>query len=94
MQSHPPWMRGDLGDGMAVVEMLVVHRRPVDIQLRRAAIVLKCVEVPDTSAQLSKDVSPKGVRVVQVSPGWFETDVAGVIITAYASIRPETQPGR
>lgn len=28
------------------------------------------------SKALSKEVSPKGVRVVRVSPGWIETDAA------------------
>jgi NAD(P)-dependent dehydrogenase (short-subunit alcohol dehydrogenase family) len=28
------------------------------------------------SKSLSKEVSPKGIRVVRVSPGWIETDAA------------------
>jgi len=33
---------------------------------------------------LSKEVSPKGVRVVRVSPGWVETDAAVALVTDIA----------
>jgi len=29
-----------------------------------------------TAKALSKEVSPKGIRVVRISPGWVETDAA------------------
>jgi len=37
------------------------------------------------SKALSKEVSPKGVRVVRVSPGWVETDAAVRLIAELAS---------
>jgi NAD(P)-dependent dehydrogenase (short-subunit alcohol dehydrogenase family) len=37
------------------------------------------------SKALSKEVSPKGVRVVSVSPGWVETDGAVGLINELAS---------
>jgi len=36
------------------------------------------------SKALSKEVSPKGVRVVRVSPGWVETDGAVGLVTELA----------
>ena len=37
------------------------------------------------SKALSKEVSPKGVRVVRVSPGWVETDAARALATRLAA---------
>jgi len=37
------------------------------------------------SKSLSKEVSPKGVRVVRVSPGWIETEAAGRLTERVAS---------
>ncbi len=36
------------------------------------------------SKALSKEVSPKGVRVVRVSPGWVETDAAASLVAEVA----------
>ena len=36
------------------------------------------------SKALSKEVSPKGIRVVRVSPGWVETDAAVRLVTELA----------
>jgi len=37
------------------------------------------------SKALSKEVSPKGVRVVRVSPGWIATDAALALVAEIAS---------
>jgi NAD(P)-dependent dehydrogenase (short-subunit alcohol dehydrogenase family) len=37
------------------------------------------------SKALSKEVSPKGVRVVQVSPGWVETEAAVGLVNELAA---------
>ena len=37
------------------------------------------------SKSLSKEVSPKGIRVVQVSPGWVETEAAVGLVNELAS---------
>jgi NAD(P)-dependent dehydrogenase (short-subunit alcohol dehydrogenase family) len=39
------------------------------------------------SKALSKEVSPKGVRVVQVSPGWVETEAAVGLVNELAAKR-------
>ena len=36
------------------------------------------------SKSLSKEVSPKGIRVVRVSPGWIETDAAVRLVNRIA----------
>ncbi len=36
------------------------------------------------SKGLSKEVSPKGIRVIRVSPGWVETDAAARLVTELA----------
>jgi len=36
------------------------------------------------SKALSKEVSPKGVRVIRVAPGWVETDAAVGLVTEIA----------
>jgi NAD(P)-dependent dehydrogenase (short-subunit alcohol dehydrogenase family) len=37
------------------------------------------------SKSLSKEVSPKGVRVVRVSPGWIETEAAVALVKRIAT---------
>ena len=39
------------------------------------------------SKALSKEVSPKGVRVVRVSPGWVETEAATQLVARIARDR-------
>jgi len=39
------------------------------------------------SKGLSKEVSPKGIRVVRVSPGWVETEAAVGLVNELAAIR-------
>jgi NAD(P)-dependent dehydrogenase (short-subunit alcohol dehydrogenase family) len=39
------------------------------------------------SKGLSKEVSPKGIRVVSVSPGWVETEAAVGLVNALAASR-------
>ena len=38
-----------------------------------------------TAKELSKEASPKGVRVVRVSPGWVETDAAVGLVNELAA---------
>jgi NAD(P)-dependent dehydrogenase (short-subunit alcohol dehydrogenase family) len=51
----------------------------------RALCEQATARVSDVAAKgLSKEVSPKGVRVVRVSPGWVETDGAVGLVTEIA----------
>jgi hypothetical protein len=45
------------------------------------------------SKGLSKEVGPKGVRVVRVSPGWVETDGAVGLVNELASKQGATYDG-
>jgi NAD(P)-dependent dehydrogenase (short-subunit alcohol dehydrogenase family) len=43
------------------------------------------MEIPaNYSKGLSKEASPKGIRVVRVSPGWVETEAAARLVTELA----------
>jgi len=44
------------------------------------------------SKALSKEVSPKGVRVVRVSPGWVETEASVALVQAPCCRREEIGP--
>jgi NAD(P)-dependent dehydrogenase (short-subunit alcohol dehydrogenase family) len=47
------------------------------------------------SKGLSKEVSPKGIRVVRVSPGWVETEAAvGLVNELAAKLRTDYEGGR
>jgi len=46
------------------------------------------------SKALSKEVSPKGVRVVRVSPGWVETDGAVGLVKDRATDATDYEGGR
>src|SRR5438477_10142828 len=47
------------------------------------------------SKGLSKEVSPKGVRVVRVSPGWVETEAAvGLVNRLAADLGTDYEGGR
>jgi len=47
------------------------------------------------SKALSKEVSPKGVRVIRVAPGWVETDAAVGLVTEIARRNaPDYEGGR
>ena len=48
------------------------------MQLAKAALA-------NYSKGLSKEVSPKGIRLVQVSPGWVETDAAVGLVNELAA---------
>ena len=50
-------------------------------------------ELANYSKALSKEVSPKGGRVVSVSPGWVETDGAVGLINELASKRATDYEG-
>ena len=86
---------GTRGVGHAVVAALVEQGSGVVIHvtsiqdrmpLPEATIAYAAAKaaLSNYSKALSKEVSPKGVRVVRVSPGWVETDGAVGLVTELA----------
>ncbi len=86
---------GTRGVGHAVVAALVEEGSGVVIHvtsiqdrmpLPEATIAYAAAKaaLSNYSNALSKEVSPKGVRVVRVSPGWVETDGAVGLVTELA----------
>lgn len=67
---------------------VVVHITSIQSQLPLAdattAYAAAKAALSTYSKSLSKEVSPKGVRVVRVSPGWVETEAAVRLVTRIA----------
>lgn len=64
----------DQGSGMiihitSIQSVLPLHEATIAYAAAKAALA-------NYSKALSKEVSPKGIRVVRVSPGWVETEAA------------------
>lgn len=73
----------DQGSGV-VIHVTSIQRR---LPLPEATIAYAAAKsaLANYSKALSKEVSPKGVRVVQVAPGWVRTDGAQGLIEEIAS---------
>src|SRR5262245_54735082 len=70
------------GSGVVIHVTSIQNRLP----LPEATIAYAAAKaaLSNYSKALSKEVSPKGVRVVRVSPGWVETDAAVGLVTEIA----------
>ena len=68
---------------------MIVHTQSIQTQftLPDATIAYAAAKaaLANYSKALSKEVSPKGVRVVRVSPGWVETDGAVGLVNDLAT---------
>jgi NAD(P)-dependent dehydrogenase (short-subunit alcohol dehydrogenase family) len=76
-----PWMIAQ-GSGVIIHITSIQSRLP----LPEATIAYAAAKaaLSNYSKALSKEVSPKGVRVIRVSPGWVETDGAVGLVTEIA----------
>jgi NAD(P)-dependent dehydrogenase (short-subunit alcohol dehydrogenase family) len=79
----------------ALLPMMLDQRSAVIIHITSIQLVMPLPEatiayaaakaaLANYSKGLSKEVSPKGVRVVQVSPGWVETEAAVGLVNELA----------
>ncbi|NVJ19734.1 SDR family oxidoreductase [Myxococcus sp. AM011] len=68
-----PWMLAQ-GSGVIVHVTSIQHELPLPESTTAYAAAKAALST--YSKSLSKEVSPKGVRVVRVSPGWVETEAA------------------
>lgn len=62
----------------SIQRMLPLHEATLAYAAAKAALA-------NYSKGLSKEVSPKGIRVVQVSPGWVETEAAVGLVNELAA---------
>lgn len=62
--------------GSGVVIHITSIQRQLPLPDATIAYAAAKAALSNYSKALSKEVSPKGVRVVRVSPGWVETDAA------------------
>lgn len=74
---------------------VVIHVTSIQRQLPLPAATLGYAAakaaLSNYSKGLSKEVSPKGVRVVRVAPGWVETEAATALVERLASERSISQ---
>ncbi len=67
---------GMIGQGAGVVVHVTSIQRQMPLPDSTTAYAAAKAALSTYSKSLSKEVGPKGVRVVRVSPGWIETDAA------------------
>jgi NAD(P)-dependent dehydrogenase (short-subunit alcohol dehydrogenase family) len=74
-----------LEQGSGVIVHITSIQRQLPLPEATIAYAAAKAALANYSKGLSKEVSPKGVRVVRVSPGWVETEAAVGLVNALAS---------
>jgi NAD(P)-dependent dehydrogenase (short-subunit alcohol dehydrogenase family) len=77
-----PWM---IAQGSGVVIHLTSIQRVLPLPDSTIAYAAAKAALSTYSKALSKEVTPKGVRVVRVSPGWVETEAAVALVERVAT---------
>lgn len=75
---------GMVAQGAGVVVHITSIQRQLPLANATTAYATAKAALSTYSKSLSKEVSPKGVRVVRVSPGWTETEAAVELVTRIA----------
>ncbi len=73
-----------VAQGSGVIVHITSIQRQLPLPEATMAYAAAKAALSNYSKGLSKEVSPKGVRVVRVSPGWVETDGAVGLVTEIA----------
>jgi NAD(P)-dependent dehydrogenase (short-subunit alcohol dehydrogenase family) len=73
-----------LGQGSGVIIHITSIQRQLPLPEATIAYAAAKAALSNYSKGLSKEVSPKGIRVVRVSPGWVETEAAVALVNALA----------
>src|SRR5437867_3328742 len=73
-----------LHQGSGVVIHITSIQRQLPLPDATIAYAAAKAALSNYSKALSKEVSPKGIRVVRVSPGWVETEAAVRLVTELA----------
>lgn len=74
-----------LKQGSGVIIHITSIQRQLPLPEATIAYAAAKAALANYSKGLSKEVSPKGVRVVRVSPGWVETEAAVGLVTELAA---------
>jgi len=75
---------GMLAQGSGVIIHITSIQRQLPLPDVTIAYAAAKAALSNYSKALSKEVSPKGIRVVRVSPGWVETEAAVRLVTELA----------
>ena len=75
---------GMLAQGEGVIIHITSIQRQLPLPEATIAYAAAKAALSNYSKGLSKEVSPKGIRVVRVSPGWVETEAAVRLVTELA----------
>src|SRR5216110_869934 len=70
-----------LVQGTGVIVHITSIQRQLPLPESTIAYAAAKAALSNYSKGLSKEVSPKGIRVVRVSPGWVETEAAVRLVT-------------
>ena len=73
-----------LEQGSGVIVHVTSIQRQLPLPESTTAYAAAKAALANYSKGLSKEVSPKGIRVVRVSPGWVETDAAVALVERLA----------
>ena len=73
-----------LEDGVGVIIHITSIQRQLPLPDATIAYAAAKAALSNYSKGLSKEVSPKGIRVIRVSPGWVETEAAVRLVTELA----------
>jgi hypothetical protein len=76
-----------LRQGAGVIVHVTSIQRQLPLPDATLAYAAAKAALANYSKGLSKEVSPKGIRVVRVSPGWVETDAAVGLVNELAKTR-------
>ena len=74
-----------LNQGSGVIVHVASIQRQMPLPEATLAYAAAKAALANYSKGLSKEVSPKGVRVVRVSPGWVETEAAVALVNRLAN---------
>jgi NAD(P)-dependent dehydrogenase (short-subunit alcohol dehydrogenase family) len=74
-----------LAQGSGVIVHITSIQSPLPLAEATLAYAAAKAALANYSKGLSKEISPKGVRVVRVSPGWVETDGAVGLVNELAA---------
>jgi NAD(P)-dependent dehydrogenase (short-subunit alcohol dehydrogenase family) len=76
---------GMLAQGSGVIVHITSIQRVLPLPEATIAYAAAKAALANYSKALSKEVSPKGIRVVQVAPGWVETEAAVGLVNELAA---------